>query len=277
MWAYVYQLRGRTRAERPPASSTPGSPLTQIVGGDVKDLADGARRQAALGQEHGGRAACDQVREVLLGVGGDQDRPRRLQARLAVEPSHELEAALVGEVDVHQRDVRLEVLGSSQRLRAGGGNPDHGDPLSFQETACGLHEAGLSSTMRQRRAMRQGSRGVCPDTFRPAGICLAVGSSLLLLLVGAAFAVLLVSVADLRTSTRLARHSEEVLAAANQLERLIVDLETGERGFVITGQDQFLQPWQAARIAIPGQARTLERLTVVRAQHSRAQRITEAA
>src|SRR6266545_2851113 len=142
MWAYVYQLRGRTRAERPPASSTPGSPLTQIVGGDVKDLADGARRQAALGQEHGGRAACDQVREVLLGVGGDQDRPRRLQARLAVEPPHELEAALVGEVDVHQRDVRLELLGSSQRLRAGGGNPDHGDPLSFQETACGLHEAG---------------------------------------------------------------------------------------------------------------------------------------
>jgi hypothetical protein len=179
---------------------------------------------------------------------------------VAATPASKLACVPWGEVDVHQRDVRLEVLGSSQRLRAGGGNPDHGDPLSFQETACGLHEAGLSSTMRQRRAMRQGSRGVCPDTFRPAGICLAVGSSLLLLLVGAAFAVLLVSVADLRTSTRLARHSEEVLAAANQLERLVIDLETGQRGLVITRQERFLGPWRAAQIAVPGQASTLQRL-----------------
>ena len=105
---------------------------------------------------------------------------------------------------------------------------------------------------------------------------MVVSSGLLMLLVGAAFAVLLVAIADLRTSARLARHSEEVLAAANQLERLIVDLETGQRGFVITGQDRFLQPWQAARIAIPEQATTLERLTVVSAQHSRVQRITQA-
>ena len=32
------------------------------------------------------------------------------------------------------------------------------------------------------------------------------------------------------------------LAAANQLERLVIDLETGQRGFVFTGQEQFLQP-----------------------------------
>jgi CHASE3 domain sensor protein len=106
---------------------------------------------------------------------------------------------------------------------------------------------------------------------------LVVGSGLLMLLVGGAFAVLLVSVADLRTSARLARHSEEVLVAANQLERLIVDLETGQRGFVITAQERFLQPWQAARVAIPGQATTLERLTVVGDQHSRARRIIQAA
>jgi len=106
---------------------------------------------------------------------------------------------------------------------------------------------------------------------------MVVASGLLMLLVGAAFAVLLVSVADLRTSARLARHSEEVLAAANRLERLIVDLETGQRGFVIAGQERFLQPWQAARIAIPGQASTLERLTIGRVQHGRARRITQAA
>jgi CHASE3 domain sensor protein len=81
---------------------------------------------------------------------------------------------------------------------------------------------------------------------------MVVASGLLALVIGAAFAVLLVSVADLRDAEGLARHSEEVLATANQLERLVVDLETGQRGFVITGQERFLQPWQHARTASLG-------------------------
>jgi signal transduction histidine kinase len=106
---------------------------------------------------------------------------------------------------------------------------------------------------------------------------MVVASGLLAVIVGAAFAVLLVSITDLRTSERLARHSEEVLTAANQVERLVIDLETGVRGFVITGQDQFLEPWRAAQGALPEASATLERLTVVQEQHRRAQRITQAA
>jgi signal transduction histidine kinase len=64
---------------------------------------------------------------------------------------------------------------------------------------------------------------------------------------------------------------------ANRLERLIVDLETGQRGFLITGQEAFLQPWQAAQAAFPEQARTLERLvTASPEQHALALRITQA-
>src|SRR6266508_2984975 len=104
-----------------------------------------------------------------------------------------------------------------------------------------------------------------------------VGSGLLLVVVGVAFAVLLVSVAELRTATRLARHSQEVLVAANQLERLAIDLETGQRGFVITGQERFLGPWRAARVAVPGQASTLARLVAGDpAQQRRAQRLWRA-
>jgi type II secretory pathway component PulJ len=51
-----------------------------------------------------------------------------------------------------------------------------------------------------------------------------IASGLLALVIGAAFAVLLSSVADLRASERLARQSEEVLEVANLLERLVVDL-----------------------------------------------------
>jgi len=106
---------------------------------------------------------------------------------------------------------------------------------------------------------------------------MAVASGLLALVIGVAFAVLLVAVADLRASERRARHSEQVLAAANQLERLVVDLETGVRGFVITGQERFLAPWRDAQAALPQASATLERLTVVAVQHRRAQRITQAA
>lgn len=47
---------------------------------------------------------------------------------------------------------------------------------------------------------------------------------------------------------------------ANHLEKLLVDLETGPRGFIITGEEKFLEPWQDAQNLIPGQISELERL-----------------
>ena len=87
-----------------------------------------------------------------------------------------------------------------------------------------------------------------------------IASGLLALLIGAAFAVLLSSVADLRTLERRARQSEEVLEVTNVLERQVVDLETSQRGFVITQQKGFLQPWRRAQLAVPEEAATLARL-----------------
>ena len=83
---------------------------------------------------------------------------------------------------------------------------------------------------------------------------MVVASGLLALVIATAFAVLLSAVSDLRTLERRARESEEVLVVANRLERLVVDLETGQRGFVITGQDRFLQPWRVAQVALPARA-----------------------
>jgi signal transduction histidine kinase len=106
---------------------------------------------------------------------------------------------------------------------------------------------------------------------------MAVASGLLALVVSAAFVVLLISVEDLRTSERLALHSQEVLTAANQLERLVVDVETGQRGFVITNKEKFLDPWRDARRALPGASQRLEQLTAGDRQHEQAERIGRAA
>ncbi|HEY6665963.1 MAG TPA: CHASE3 domain-containing protein [Propionibacteriaceae bacterium] len=106
---------------------------------------------------------------------------------------------------------------------------------------------------------------------------MVVASGLLALVIAAAFAVLLSSVTELRTSERRARESEEVLVVANRLERLVVDLETGQRGFVITGQNRFLQPWRDAQVAFPKQASNLEQLVADNPeQQARAQRIAQA-
>jgi signal transduction histidine kinase len=85
------------------------------------------------------------------------------------------------------------------------------------------------------------------------------GAALGLLITGQ-LAILLASVADLRQSELRLNRSAQVQVTANQLERLIIDLETGTRGYVLTGEEQFLQPWQVARAAFPDRAATLEGL-----------------
>jgi signal transduction histidine kinase len=101
---------------------------------------------------------------------------------------------------------------------------------------------------------------------------LVVASAVLAVVVAAAFAVLLSSVSQLRDLQEQARQSGDVLVGANHLEKLVVDLEAGQRGYIITGQDEFLQPWQAARDAIPGQIRQLEGLVANNAAQSAAVR-----
>jgi signal transduction histidine kinase len=86
---------------------------------------------------------------------------------------------------------------------------------------------------------------------------MVAASGVLALIIGAAFAVLLLAIDDLRRSESLASQSQEVLIASNECERLLLDLETGERGFLNTGEERFLEPWYAARANFPRRARTL--------------------
>jgi CHASE3 domain sensor protein len=105
-----------------------------------------------------------------------------------------------------------------------------------------------------------------------------LASGLLLLVLGATFAVLLLAVADLRGAARAARDSEEVLATANELERLVIDLETGVRGFAPTGEEQFLEPFDAARQSLPAHTAALARLSAAAPEQERtARRIAQAA
>ncbi len=88
---------------------------------------------------------------------------------------------------------------------------------------------------------------------------LAVAGTVLALLIGAAFAVLLASINDLRDSSQATSHSLTALAQSAKVEDLVLDVEAGQRGYVITHQDRFLDPWRSARAAFPSESAELVR------------------
>jgi signal transduction histidine kinase/CHASE3 domain sensor protein len=129
--------------------------------------------------------------------------------------------------------------------------------------------------------MRFGSAGGVPMPFSVKRDLTArmVGASILLaVLVGAVLTVLAVTLYGFRGTANRARHSEEVLATANRLERVVLDLETGERGFLLTRQQSFLEPWRTAGKQLPVEADRLETLAAGDpAQERRADGIEQAA
>ncbi|MBC7386273.1 MAG: response regulator [Cryobacterium sp.] len=52
-------------------------------------------------------------------------------------------------------------------------------------------------------------------------------------------------------TSKMVAHTHEVIAKANESVKLIVDAETGLRGFVITENEKFLQPYHHAVAALP--------------------------
>jgi signal transduction histidine kinase len=101
-----------------------------------------------------------------------------------------------------------------------------------------------------------------PSSGLRLGSHLLVTSALLAFLVGGVVALLLVATSSLRGSTSRAVRSGEVAVATLTVEKQVIDLETGLRGFLLTRDDRALAPWRSARQTLP---RALTRLaTLVR-------------
>jgi signal transduction histidine kinase len=75
--------------------------------------------------------------------------------------------------------------------------------------------------------------------------------------VAVAFIITIAATLNLSRSTVRETHSKDVVAATLKTQTLVVDLETGIRGYVISRKQQFLQPWRMASSQWP---RTIHRL-----------------
>ncbi|MEA2623745.1 MAG: hypothetical protein QOH61_2655 [Chloroflexota bacterium] len=86
---------------------------------------------------------------------------------------------------------------------------------------------------------------------------LVAAAAALILLIGASFGGLLWAIVQLRSADAAVTAASTNLRAALELQKLLIDMETGVRGFVITHEERFLEPWLAGRQTFPGSAEQL--------------------
>src|SRR5436190_9571093 len=89
---------------------------------------------------------------------------------------------------------------------------------------------------------------------------MALVGGLIALLLGAAFVLLVLAVGGQRDAGKLALRSQEAITAGTNLEKTVISLENGLRGYVATGRERQLEPWNAGLKAYPGQVKKLQRL-----------------
>jgi signal transduction histidine kinase len=67
------------------------------------------------------------------------------------------------------------------------------------------------------------------------------------------------SLRTIRHSTREEQTAAQSIASALRVEKLVLDVQSGARGYAITGQNRFLVPWQTARKRLIPESDQLER------------------
>ena len=79
---------------------------------------------------------------------------------------------------------------------------------------------------------------------------LAMALVLPLLLLSLLAASLVGQVNQLISVMHWVNHTDRVISQANHTEKLIIDMETGLRGYLVTGNTEFLEPYQKASLAL---------------------------
>jgi two-component system, sensor histidine kinase and response regulator len=100
--------------------------------------------------------------------------------------------------------------------------------------------------------------------------------ALVLVLISGTFAVLLFSVRDFDRETESAGRAERILSRSAAVERDVVDIETGLRGYLLTGEPRFLEPYHAGRLHYRADLSAMERLITDPAQHQRLRELRSA-
>jgi methyl-accepting chemotaxis protein len=75
------------------------------------------------------------------------------------------------------------------------------------------------------------------------------------------------SISSLTSTNHLVAHTQQVLEHIAEVLSVMKDAETGQRGYVITGDDAFLEPYQAGIGSVPNVVKDLRQLTADNPNH----------
>ena len=108
-----------------------------------------------------------------------------------------------------------------------------------------------------------GSNGRSRRSWADSGLVARIAFSAIAVAIGLAivFAVLFLAIVSLHQRSLDARRSQQVIATANRLQTYVIDLETGARGFALTRDELYLDPWRSAQAQYPEAVATLVELT----------------
>lgn len=90
-------------------------------------------------------------------------------------------------------------------------------------------------------------------------LVIGFGFSLFVLLLSSAFSFF--SINQLLDSQRWVEHTTQVQSGLNNLISQMKDAETGQRGFLLTADEDFLEPYQGAREQVAGYLAQVQQLT----------------
>ncbi|MEU9240585.1 SpoIIE family protein phosphatase [Streptomyces sp. NPDC048385] len=121
---------------------------------------------------------------------------------------------------------------------------------------------------RRGRTRTPPHRGLVPLT--------TVAGALLAVLMGLVFLMLVLAIQDARHSLLSARSGRPALDQLGVVQGIVLDMEGGQRSYVITRQDEFLAPWRTGRAAFPAQAQRLVDISTSPSQRQLARQIQRA-
>jgi signal transduction histidine kinase/DNA-binding response OmpR family regulator/CHASE3 domain sensor protein len=94
----------------------------------------------------------------------------------------------------------------------------------------------------------------------------SVGLTAVLLFLAISGVIAYLNLQTLRTDNQKIIHSHEVIVAMDTLFSGVQDAETGQRGYLLTGNDRYLDPYSSAMTAIPSRIAEIARLTADNAE-----------
>ena len=105
------------------------------------------------------------------------------------------------------------------------------------------------------------NRNLPESLGRRKGLSLFLGLSAVLMLFLISGVISYLNTRTLNENAQVVTHTHEVLSALDDILSLVKDAETGQRGYLLTGKESYLEPYNAALISIDEEIGLVERLT----------------